>query len=195
MSKSTFQPKDAQTSVVAPVADDGQMTVLQKISTVWTFISAGYAIASTCSFIARGWVDSVYAYVLIPLLVVFVIVFIALIAMSIKHPQNAKSNVKTYKKVLGIFKACANIFLLALGIVSMVGIATNKPDIERWIVVAITLVVALVQLAIKIAMFVERCRKKSVSHKFKVEVSSFKDGKMRRKSLVDNIKESGYKNK
>lgn len=194
MSKATFNPKSAQGGDAAP-QERAEMTLFQKISTVWTFISAGYAIVSTCAFIIKGWVESVYAYALIPLLVLFVGVFIALIVMSVKNPQNSKRNVKTYRKVLGIFKAFANVFLLSIGIVSMVGIATNQPNLAGWIMFGITFAVALVQLAFKVTMFILRCAKKSTAKKYSVEISTFKDGKKKRKSIADSIKENGYKNK
>lgn len=194
MSKATFKPKDAPKSEPSTYKSE-EMTLFQKISTVWTFISAGYAVASTCSFIAKGWVDSVYAYALIPMLVVFIGVFIALVVMSVKNPQNAKSNVKTYKKILGIFKAFANVFLLAIGVVSMVGLALNQPNLAKWIVFGITFAVALLQLVFKVTTFALKCAKRNTAKKYDVRVSAFRDGKKRRKSIADSVKENGYKNK
>ena len=172
--------------------ENKKLTTFQKIDVVWTVISTLYAIASVCTFVAKKWVDSAYTYALIPMLVVFVGVFITLVALTFKDPKKLKTNVKTYKKVLAIFKAFVNVFFLALTAVSMVGIATGKPDLVKWIVFGFTFFVALVQLSLKIAKFAMRCAKNSLSKKFKVEMHNFKDGVKKKKTSTDKIKENSY---
>ena len=172
--------------------ENKKLTTFQKIDVVWTVISTLYAIASVCTFVAKKWVDSVYTYALIPLLAVFVGVFITLVVLTFKDPKKLKTNVKTYKKVLAIFKAFVNVFFLALTAVSMVGIATGKPDLVKWIVFGFTFFVALVQLSLKIAKFAMRCAKNSLSKKFKVEMHNFKDGVKKKKTSSDKIKENSY---
>ena len=172
--------------------ENKKLTTFQKIDVVWTVISTLYAIASVCTFVAKKWVDSAYTYALIPMLAVFVGVFIALVVLTFKDPKKLKTNVKTYKKVLAIFKAFVNVFFLALIAVSMVGIAMGKPDLVKWIVFGFTFFVALVQLSLKIAKFAMRCAKNSLSKKFKVEMHNFKDGVKKKKTSSDKIKENSY---
>lgn len=172
--------------------ENKKLTTFQKIDVVWTVISTLYAIASVCTFVAKKWVDSVYTYALIPMLAVFVGVFIALVVLTFKDPKKLKTNVKTYKKVLAIFKAFVNVFFLALTAVSMAGIATGKPDLVKWIVFGFTFFVALVQLSLKIAKFAMRCAKNNLSKKFKVEMHNFKDGVKKKKTSTDKIKENSY---
>lgn len=172
--------------------ENKKLTTFQKIDVVWTVISTLYAIASVCTFVAKKWVDSAYTYALIPMLAVFVGVFIAIVVLTFKDPKKLKINVKTYKKVLAIFKAFVNVFFLALTAVSMVGIATGKPDLVKWIVFGFTFFVALVQLSLKIAKFAMRCAKNSLSKKFKVEMHNFKDGVKKKKTSSDKIKENSY---
>ena len=172
--------------------ENKKLTTFQKIDVVWTVISTLYAIVSVCTFVAKKWVDSVYTYALIPMLAVFVGVFIALVVLTFKDPKKLKTNVKTYKKVLAIFKAFVNVFFLALTAVSMVGIATGKPDLVKWIVCGFTFFVALVQLSLKIAKFAMRCAKNNLSKKFKVEMHNFKDGVKKKKTSSDKIKENSY---
>lgn len=172
--------------------ENKKLTTFQKIDVVWTVISTLYAIASVCTFVAKKWVDSVYTYALIPMLAVFVGVFIALVVLTFKDPKKLKTNVKTYKKVLAIFKAFVNVFFLALTAVSMAGIATGKPDLVKWIVFGFTFFVALVQLSLKITKFAMRCAKNSLSKKFKVEMHNFKDGVKKKKTSSDKIKENSY---
>lgn len=198
MSKVVFKPKqasaDAQQTTV--LADEKKgLSVLQKIGTVWSFISAGYAVASTCAFIAKGWVDAAYSYALIPLLVVFIAVFIALVVLSVKTPQNAKNNAKTYKKAIGIFKAFSNVFFIVISAVSMAGIVTGDVDITKWIVFFTTLIIALVQLAFKVASLVRKIAKRRMSQRFNVQITSYKDGVKKRKSISDSVREKGYDNK
>ena len=210
MTKAKFTPKSAlvdekgipgdytseqvgkATAEVIAEEENKKLTTFQKIDVVWTVISTLYAIASVCTFVAKKWVDSVYTYALIPMLAVFVGAFIALVALTFKDPKKLKTNVKTYKKVLAIFKAFVNVFFLALTAVSMVGIATGKPDLVKWIVFGFTFFVALVQLSLKIAKFAMRCAKNSLSKKFKVEMHNFKDGVKKKKTSSDKIKENSY---
>ena len=172
--------------------ENKKLTAFQKIDVVLTVISTLYAIASVCTFVAKKWVDSVYTYALIPMLAVFVGVFIALVVLTFKDPKKLKTNVKTYKKVLAIFKAFVNVFFLALTAVSMAGLATGKPNLVKWIVFGFTFFVALVQLSLKIAKFAMRCAKNSLSKKFKVEMHNFKDGVKKKKTSSDKIKENSY---
>ena len=210
MAKAKFTPKSALADekgipgdytseqvgkAIAEVVEEEEnkkLTTFQKIDVVWTVISTLYAIASVCTFVAKKWVDSAYTYALIPMLAVFVGVFIALVALTFKDPKKLKTNVKTYKKLLAIFKAFVNVFFLALTAVSMVGIATGKPDLVKWIVFGFTFFVALVQLSLKIAKFAMRCAKNSLSKKFKVEMHNFKDGVKKKKTSTDKIKENSY---
>lgn len=185
------QVQKAITEVIAE-EENKKLTTFQKIDVVWTVISTLYAIASVCTFVAKKWVDSVYTYALIPMLAVFVGVFIALVVLTFKDPKKLKTNVKMYKKVLAIFKAFVNVFFLALTAVSMVGIATGKPDLIKWIVFGFTFFVALVQLSLKIAKFAMRCAKNNLSKKFKVEMHNFKDGVKKKKTSTDKIKENSY---
>ena len=210
MTKAKFTPKSAlvnekgipgdytseqvgkATAEVIAEEENKKLTTFQKIDVVWTVISTLYAIASVCTFVAKKWVDSVYTYALIPMLAVFVGVFIALVVLTFKDPKKLKTNVKTYKKVLAMFKAFVNVFFLALTAVSMMGIATGKPDLVKWIVFGFTFFVALVQLSLKIAKFAMRCAKNNLSKKFKVEMHNFKDGVKKKKTSSDKIKENSY---
>ena len=65
----------AQAFVEQEEKDKG-MSVVQKLNVVWTIVSTLYAIASTCMFVAKKWVDSIYTYILIPMLAVLVITFV-----------------------------------------------------------------------------------------------------------------------
>lgn len=181
----------AQAAVLQEENDKG-MTVVQKMSVVWTIISTVYAIVSTCSFVAKKWVDSKYTYALIPLLVLLVIAFVVLVALTFKDKKKLQSNVKDYKKILGIFKAFVNVFFLAISAVSMAGIATGETSLAKWFVFGATFLVALVQLTLKITKFVMKKVRKAVGKKYKVEMHKFVDGKKKKKSVVDSVTEHGY---
>lgn len=184
----------AATSEVIAEEENKKLTPLQKADVAWTIISTIYAISSVCTFIVKKWVASAYTYALIPMLAVFVGVFIALVALSFKDVKKLKTNIKTYRKVLGIFKAFVNVFFLALTAVSMVGIAmAGNFDLVKWIVFGFTFLVALVQLALKITKFAMKCAKNSLSKKYKVEMHNFKDGAKKKKTTSDKIKENSYK--
>ena len=182
----------AQAFVEQEEKDKG-MSVVQKLNVVWTIVSTLYAIASTCMFVAKKWVDSIYTYILIPMLAVLVITFVVLVVLTFKDKKKLKTNVKNYKKVLGIFKAFVNVFFLAISAVS--GIATGETSLVKWIVFGVTFFVALMQLVLKITKFVMKQVRKAVGKKFKVEIHKFVDGKKKKKSIADSVTEHDYNNK
>lgn len=210
--KTIFVPKDAQevmpvsegefsqqqideaTAAVVQEENDKGLSIVQKLNVAWTVISTLYAIVSVCMFISKKWVESAYTYALIPMLAVFVIVFICLVVFTFKNPKKAQANIKNYKKALGIFKACVNIMFLALTAVSMAGLANGEMNLVKWIVFGATFFVAVVQLALKITKIVMKAMRKAVAKKFKVEVQKYVDGKKQKKTVTDKITEKSYKN-
>ena len=182
----------AAQAVVEQEEKDKGMSVVQRLSVVWTIVSTVYAIVSTCTFVAKKWVDSAYAYALIPMLVVLVESEI-LASIIRKDKKKLKTNVKNYKKILGIFKAFVNVFFLAISAVSMAGIATGETSLVKWIVFAATFFVALVQLVFKITKFAMKQVRKAVGKKYKVEMHKFVDGKKKKKSVADSVTEHSYK--
>lgn len=182
-------------AIVEQEEKDKGMSVVQKLNVVWTIVSTLYAIASTCMFVAKKWVDSIYTYILIPMLAVLVITFVVLVVLTFKEKKKLKTNVKNYKKVLGIFKAFVNVFFLAISAVSMAGIATGETSLVKWIVFGVTFFVALMQLVLKITKFVMKQVRKAVGKKFKVEIHKFVDGKKKKKSIADSVTEHDYNNK
>lgn len=185
----------AAQAVVEQEEKDKGMSVVQRLSVVWTIVSTVYAIVSTCTFVAKKWVDSAYAYALIPMLVVLVITFVVLVVLTFKDKKKLQTNVKNYKKILGIFKAFVNVFFLAISAVSMAGIATGETSLVKWIVFGVTFFVALMQLVLKITKFVMKQVRKAVGKKFKVEIHKFVDGKKKKKSIADSVTEHDYNNK
>ena len=171
-------------------------TVINKVSAIWTLLTTLYAIASTCLFIAKGWLSNAVSIVLICVLAVYVVVFIVLAVMTFKDVKGGAKRVKTYKKLLKIFKAAANIVLLSITAVSMVGMSLEGFDaVSKLIAFIVTFVVAVIQLGLSIASLVMRLAKAHVAKRFKVEYVSFVDGRKQKKSMSQKFKESRYKNK
>lgn len=208
--KSLFVPKDAQeakpvaegefskeqieqaTADVQKEENDKGLSIVQKLNVAWTVISTLYAIVSVCMFISKKWVESAYTYALIPMLAVFVIVFICLVVFTFKNSKKAQSNIKDYKKALGIFKASVNVMFLALTAVSMVGLAKGEMSPIKWIMFGASFFVAVVQLVLKITKVVMKAIRKRVAKKFKVEVQKYVDGKRQKKSTADKLTENRY---
>lgn len=169
---------------------------VSKLSAVWTIISTVYAIASTCIFIAKDWVSNALSIVLICILAVFVCVFIVLLVLTFRDVKGGVKRVKMYKKTLKIFKALANVVLLSVTAVSMVGISvTGFSGAAKLIAFIITFIVAVVQLALKITTLIMNLIKIRLAKKFKVEIVKFVDGKKAKKGALDKVKEKSYKKK
>lgn len=168
--------------------------ILTKLSAIWTLISTVYAIASTCLFIARGWLSNAVSIVLACILAVYVAVFITLAIMTFKDFKSGKKRVKLYKKTLKIFKAAANIILLSITAVSMVGMSVNGlNDVAKLIAFIITFVVAVIQLGLSVSLLIMKLFKSYITKKFKVEIVRFVDGKKKKKSVAHRLQENKYK--
>lgn len=169
---------------------------ISKLSAVWTLLSTLYAIASTCLFIAKGWVTHTVSIVLAVILAVYVIVFIVLAVMTVKDVKGGKKRIKNYKKALKIFKAVANIIFLSLTAVSMVGIsATGFKEIAKIVWFALSFAVAVIQLGLKISLIVLKAVRVHISKKFKVEFVRYVNGKRAKKGVRSKLKERGYREK
>ncbi|MCM1394462.1 MAG: hypothetical protein NC179_06170, partial [[Eubacterium] siraeum] len=125
-----------------------------------------------------------------------VVVFVVLAVMTFKDFKGGAKRVRIYKKLLKIFKAVANVVLLAVSAVSMAGMGLKGIDAAAKIVAfSITFAVALVQLGLKVAAFAMKIAKTQISKKFKVEFVKFVDGEMQKKSATSRLKERRYKDK
>ena len=76
----TLKPSEEQLAVSEGVKREiekrqKKATVINKLSAVWTLLSTVYAIASTCLFIAKGWVADTASIVLVSILAVYVCVY------------------------------------------------------------------------------------------------------------------------
>ncbi len=175
---------------------DKKLSILQKLGILWTFITTGYMICATISFIVEGFIDSTIMYVIIAALVVYLGAFIALIALSIQDAKKVKTKLKTYKKLLAIFKAFSNIAMLTLTATTMAGLAQNAsgaPALVEWLMFGVTFFVAVVQCAIKLATFIISSSTRYVAKRYKVKVVNFIDGKVQKNSTKDKMTERKYK--
>lgn len=171
-----------------------KVSVINKLSAVWTIISTIYAIVTTCLFIAKGWVSHVASIVLVSILAVYVCVFIVLVALAVKDIKGGTKRVKLYKKTLKIFKTVASIVLLSLTAVSMVGMSVEGIDqIMKLLAFIITFIVAIVQLGLKIALLIVKLIQMKIAKNFKVEYYKFVDGRKKKKGVMLKLKERKYK--
>ena len=176
------------------VEEEGKkISRLQKVSAIWTVLSTAYAIATTCVSIARGWVDHTLTYVLIALLAVYVVFFIVFVALIFKDPKKGKFGLKTYKKLLKIFKIIVNISFLSLTAVSMAGISSSDMSVWQWIVFVASFVVAAVQLGLNVWLLIFKLARRRIAKYYKVKITRFVDGKRRKKNVADTIEEKTYK--
>lgn len=191
------QPQALAESVQKEIYErERKATVINKVSAIWTLLTTLYAIASTCLFIAKGWLSNAVSIVLICVLAVYVVVFIVLAVMTFKDVKGGSKRIKTYKKTLKIFKAVANVVLLSITAVSMVGMSLNGFDaVAKLVAFIVTFVVAVIQLGLNVALLAMKLTKSYVAKRFKVEYVSFVDGRKQKKSISQKLKERRYKNK
>ncbi|MDE5601881.1 MAG: hypothetical protein K2J16_05230 [Clostridia bacterium] len=172
-----------------------KISLLRKLSAIWTLISTAYAIVSTCLFISRDWVSSTVSYVLIGILSVYILAFIALIVLVARNPKKGTRAAKYYKTILKIFKTVINIVFLILTAVSMAGMAATNMSAGKWFMFIMSFIVAFVQLAFKIVMLASKLARRWVAKRFKVKIENYKDGKRKKNTMLDSITERQYKDK
>lgn len=174
-----------------------QMSVLQKFSIVWSFITALYTIIATIAFIVSGWIESTLSYVLMAMLALYIIVFCVLLGLGSRKPEKARVSAKIYRRLLSIFKTFANLVFLVLTAVSMAGLAGggvgSGTSMGEWLAFGATFLVAIVQLALKITKFILKATKHSLSRKYNVKVARFVNGEKQENRLSDKMTERRYK--
>lgn len=199
MSKNREVSENTKTATVengVSLKEDKKISVISKLSLIWTVISTVYAIFSTCLFIARGWVPNTVSYVLVGVLALYVVVFILLIVLTVRNPKYGKRNVGLYKKLLKIFKAIANIAFLVLTAISLAGMTiVGMQGVMKWILFCASFAVALIQLGLKVVLLAIKIGRMYVASKFKVEIVNFVDGKKQKKNLRAKLQENKYKEK
>lgn len=194
---SDTQPNDEVTKAQSElVSHDKKSSVVTKLSAIWSILTTLYAIVTTGIFIGRGWISHVVSIVLVSILAVYICVFIVLIVFTFKDAKGGAKQVNIYRKTLKIFKAIANIVLLSLTAVSMVGMSLEGINqIAKLIFFIFTFIVGVIQLALKITMFVMKLIRMRIAKAFKVEYYRFVDGRQKKKGVVSKVKESRYKQK
>lgn len=196
--KYNFSPVDSvnEQTVQGAVAEERpskRQHALSMASAIWTLICTLYSVVSVCSFVIKGWVDTTFSRVLIVALAVYVVIFIVLVVLTLRSPEKLKKDVKAYKKTLGVFKAFVNVVYLVISAISMAALARGETTLVQWIVFGATLLVASVQLALKIATLIFKLVRRAIGKRFKVEVQRFSNGERTRKRLQDGIDEKTYK--
>lgn len=152
---------------------------LQIASFVWTIISTLYTVGAVIYFIANKWVSSKYNAVLIGLVVAWVIALIVILALAFsKHDAvNGNKALKIYRKALKIFKNLINILFLVITAVSMAGVVSGGvDDLTQWAMLAVMMLVAVIQLVLKIALIVIKIILRRRGKGNMVEVSTYVNG-------------------
>lgn len=177
------------------VSQRDKASKLSKLSAIWTLLSTAYAIVTTCLFVSRDWVSATVSYVLIAILSVYILAFIGLVVFVIRDPKRGAKTTKTYKKVLMIYKAFINVVFLILTAVSMAGMAANSMSVGKWILFVLTFIVAVVQLGLKLTLFISGLIRRRLVKKFKVTIENYKDGTKKKRTVRDVMIEKKYKDK
>ncbi len=167
-------------------------STLSVISLIWTLLSTVFAIATTCVYIGRRWVDSVFNYVLIAALALYVGIFIGFVIVAFHNPKKGKRDAKSYKKVIQIFKSFVSLSFLVLTAIDMAALAMSDVGVVRWLMFVISFAVALIQLTLRIWLFIVGLIRRRLSKMYTVKIKNFVDGKLKRRSVADIYKEHSY---
>lgn len=164
-------------------------------SFIMTIISTLYTIVTVIMFVSKKWVPSGFSGALIALLVIWIVAFVVIIALALSNRDAEKGQkaLKIYKKAIKIFKSFVNVMFVAITVVSFAGVAREGIDgLVQWLVMSFTLVVAVVQLALKLAIIV---MKLVFTHKGKgksVEVVTYVNGEKRENKVQSKFLQKLY---
>lgn len=167
---------------------------LSYLSLIWTLLSTAYMIVSTCIYVGKKWVDSVYSIIMIVALVLFICGFVFLMIFSLENPERSSKNAKTYKRALGIFKTLINITFLVLTIVNFTALASSETiGLVKWAFISISMLVAIVQLGIKLGQLGVALARRRIASRYYVSVKRYENGKQMKKSSKDLKTERKYR--
>lgn len=173
-------------------ANDKRVKGLNTLSVIWTFVSTVYAIVSTCLLISRRWVESKISYVLLGILVLYVGIFIGFAVAAFASPKQGKKNMKGLKTALKFLKPIMSIVLIALSVTEIIAIAHDAFSIAKIIFMVLTMLVAFVQLFLRVLLLVAKIKAKRVAKGFEVRLERYVDGIKKKKSLLNKLREKRY---
>lgn len=192
--RSGFSEQQIAEAEAAAAADEKRAASLNVLNKIWTLFSTVYVIASTASLLGKHEVhNAVLTIALIVALAVYACAFIGLIAFWASSPQKAENGTKTFKAALKVFKAFVNVMFLVLSAVEMAALAQSGIGFGKWALFSITLAVAILQAAIKAALFFAKINRNVSKRRYRVKVERYVDGKKQKKKLKDKLEERRYK--
>ena len=172
------QAEEAERAV--EVKETRKQSRLAKASFAWTVISMAYAIISGAVLISGKWILTPYSYIMAGLLAVYVVIFIAVVAFYATDVKKGKKQIKTFKKLFGMFKIFTTLVFLIATAMSMAGVVDARgTGLFEWIVLGVNMFVAAVQLTLKIWLFVLGIVAKRVGKKYTVKVQTYVNGKVK----------------
>ncbi len=159
------------------VKEERKQTRLAKASFAWTIISMLYAIVSGAVLIAGKWILAPYSYIMAGLLGVYVVIFVVLVVSFAGDAKGGKKKIKVFKKLFGMFKIFTNIVFLIATAISMVGVVEGRgTGLLEWIVLGANMLVAAIQLTLKIWLFILSIVARYVGRKYTVKVQTYING-------------------
>ena len=187
-----FTEEEIDAAVKELESEDKKVARISVLSVVWTIISTVYAIVSTGFLLARKWVSGTVGYALLGVLILYVGVFIGMVVAMLGNLRASAAQTKGFKTAINIIKPAMNIVLIVFAIIEVVGIAEKQVGVGQLALLVLTLVVAVVQLGLRIWLIIEKIRTKKVAKGYRVSVERYVDGEKKRKNLAAKIKEKHY---
>lgn len=157
--------------------EERKQSRLAKASFAWTVISVLYALVSGAVLISENWILSPYSYVMAGLLAVYVVFFAVIIFIYAGDVKGGKKKIKTFKKLFGMFRIFTTLVFLVATAMSMVGVVDAKgTGLWQWVVLGANILVAAVQLSLKLSLFIINLTVKKLGQKYTVRVQTYVNG-------------------
>lgn len=173
--------------------ENAKQSRLAKASFAWTIISVLYAIISGAILVSNNWILAPYSYIMAGMLAVYVVLFVVLIAAYADDAKKGKKKIKTFKKLFGMFRIFTNIIFLVATAVSMAGVVDAKgTGLWQWLVLGANILVAAVQLSLKLSLFIMGIVFKRVGKKYTVKAQTYINGVLKEQKTKSAVMSKVY---
>lgn len=189
------EEKDAATVAAeqAELKEERKQSRLAKVSFAWTVVSVLYAIISGTLLISNNWILAPYSYIMAGLLAAYVVFFAAIVIFYAGDVKRGKKQIKVFKKLFGMFRIFTTLVFLIATAMSMVGVVDAKgTGLWQWVVLGANILVAAVQLSLKIALFVINLTVKRLGRKYTVKVQTYVNGVVKENKATSKVMSKFY---
>ncbi len=169
-----------------------ELSKKEKVITAINVVSTLYVIGTIVTMLINNALQYELVIAVWIMLMVYVAVLFVSVLMLINNKNKSTAYIKKVKKMTGWTKSILNLVILAMTVISLVGVSLGEFRLLEFVLALTSLLVALFKMSTKIYIMVLKGTAKRVGKRYKVKVTRFKNGKETKNTPADKIKERMY---